>query len=406
MQLRDAASESEGSAIRVQTLGAFTVWRDMECIPQRAWRRKPAALFKALLSARDYRLHRDQVVELLWPDRDPVQADNNLRFTLHRLRTLLDPPNARHSHIARQDHTLILVPSTLEPNSQEQASSPDWLDAARFAADAARALAGQEPDACKAALARYTGVYLPNDRYEDWALSRSEELGRQHLAVLLHYARLIGKSGTREESGSAWQTVLSLDPCHEEAAYTLMRMLGDSGRVSEALRIHAAHAVALRRELAVNPAAAIEKLRARLVAHTTATTADAVSAISALGGAPPAPPSPPRTNLHPAMTSFVGRLAEQTTVRERLRQARLLTLIGIGGSGKTRLALQTAGTLSADFRDGIWLVELATLSDSAGILEQVAAAVSMPGPSTGPSAHGRPDSVSPRSAIVAGTRQL
>jgi non-specific serine/threonine protein kinase len=72
---------------------------------------------------------------------------------------------------------------------------------------------------------------------------------------------------------------------------------------------------------------------------------------------------PARTNLPLALTSFIGREREQGEVQVLLEAARLVTLTGTGGCGKTRLALEVAATLVAAFPDGVWLVELAALAD-------------------------------------------
>ena len=76
----------------------------------------------------------------------------------------------------------------------------------------------------------------------------------------------------------------------------------------------------------------------------------------------PAAQTPP-TNLPAAISDFIGREAELTTVRELLRHNRLVTLVGTGGIGKTRLALEAARASLAEFPDGVWLAELAPLSD-------------------------------------------
>ncbi|HVE91990.1 MAG TPA: tetratricopeptide repeat protein [Actinomycetota bacterium] len=81
-----------------------------------------------------------------------------------------------------------------------------------------------------------------------------------------------------------------------------------------------------------------------------------------------------RTNLPARLSSFIGREAELEKVREMLAGSRLVTLTGVGGCGKTRLALEAAASLSAEFADGVWLVELAGVSDP----DKVAAAVAAP----------------------------
>ena len=72
---------------------------------------------------------------------------------------------------------------------------------------------------------------------------------------------------------------------------------------------------------------------------------------------------PSKNNLPLQLTSFVGREDELRDVKKRLLDTRLLTLTGVGGSGKTRLSLQAAAESAEDFRDGVWLVELAAVSD-------------------------------------------
>jgi predicted ATPase/class 3 adenylate cyclase len=80
----------------------------------------------------------------------------------------------------------------------------------------------------------------------------------------------------------------------------------------------------------------------------------------------------PRTNLPPQATTFVGRQRELESTKQLLEQARLVTLTGPGGTGKTRLALQAAEELAGGFRDGVWLVELAPLTEEALVLPTIA----------------------------------
>jgi predicted ATPase/class 3 adenylate cyclase len=77
-------------------------------------------------------------------------------------------------------------------------------------------------------------------------------------------------------------------------------------------------------------------------------------------------------NLPHALTSFIGRERELSEVRARLATARLLTLTGMGGLGKSRLALEAAARLLDDYPDGVWLVELAALRDPQGVAQALA----------------------------------
>ena len=87
-----------------------------------------------------------------------------------------------------------------------------------------------------------------------------------------------------------------------------------------------------------------------------------------------AEPAAPRHNLPQQLTSFIGREKEIAQVKELLATARLLTLTGAGGCGKTRLAMQVAGDLLESYPDGTWLVELAPLTDP-GLVPQAVANV-------------------------------
>ena len=84
-------------------------------------------------------------------------------------------------------------------------------------------------------------------------------------------------------------------------------------------------------------------------------------------------------NLPTQATTFIGRQRELASAAERLQTTRLLTLTGPGGSGKTRLALRLAGDLLEQYPDGVWLVELAPVTDAAGVAPTVAAAAHVGG---------------------------
>ncbi|MDQ4077260.1 MAG: helix-turn-helix domain-containing protein, partial [Chloroflexota bacterium] len=91
---------------------------------------------------------------------------------------------------------------------------------------------------------------------------------------------------------------------------------------------------------------------------------------------PPAPHATP-TNLSPALTSFIGREQEQAEVRRLLAETRLLTLTGVGGTGKTRLALQVATQLLDAFPDGVFFVNLAPIRDPVLLIPTIAQTVAV-----------------------------
>jgi len=215
-------------------------------------------------------------------------------------------------------------------------------------------------------LALYGGDYLPDDPYADWAAPTRARLRRQYLDLLLHLAALCGACGELDEAEDALRRVLATEPGHEDAAATLMGLLAAAGRRGDALRVYQALATALEDDLAVTPAAEIMALRARLVAQEAAPAGT---------NAPSRQVHPPdRTNLPAPASSFVGRAWEVGDVAELVTHARLVTLTGPGGCGKTRLALEVAATLVDACLDGVWLVELAALADPTLVPRAVAAA--------------------------------
>ena len=81
------------------------------------------------------------------------------------------------------------------------------------------------------------------------------------------------------------------------------------------------------------------------------------------------------TNLPTVRTELIGRTDDVTALMELVERERLVTLTGVGGVGKTRLALGVAAALAAGFADGCWLVELSPVADGEEVLKTVAAAI-------------------------------
>ncbi len=318
--------------------------------------KRVAALFKCLLSAPGHRLTREQAIELIWPEANPALASTNLRTTVHLLRRAL---TSSACVITDGDTISLLAGGTDQPES-------NWLDAEEFERRGKIALEHQDATACRIALDRYMGEYLPSDPYEAWTEPVRGRLHRLWIELLLHLARLSASAGDLDESERSLRRILEDDPVHEEAAGILMSMLSASGRGSEALRVYQSLATMLEKEPEVAPGADIETLRARIAAHHAATL-------------PPISPSSSdtarHTNLPTALTSFVGRDWELTEITNLLAESRLVTLTGPGGCGKTRLALEVATRLLEDRADGVWVVELAGLADPTLVPQVVATAL-------------------------------
>jgi predicted ATPase len=147
--------------VTITLLGGFAAAVDGEPVAEKAWRLKKAReLVKLLALAPEHRLHREQAMDLLWRDRDPAAAANNLHQAVHAARRALDA-----DAIEVRDELLRLHAE---------------VDVERFERAAVDARRAGTPAAFRAALSLYGGELLPENRYEDWAMNRRDELAQLH----------------------------------------------------------------------------------------------------------------------------------------------------------------------------------------------------------------------------------
>jgi predicted ATPase/DNA-binding SARP family transcriptional activator/DNA-binding CsgD family transcriptional regulator len=357
---RSEASRGERpEALRVWLLGGFRVSVGSRTITQDAWRlKKAAALVKLLALTPGHRLHREQIMDILWPDSGRRAASNNLRKTLHGARKVLDP-DAVSRYLVSEDESLVLCPG-----------GNLWVDMEAFEEAAAAARREQSPAAYRVAIELYAGDLLPQDRYEEWAENRREELRQSHLALLIELARLYEERGEYGPAVGELRRVIAQDPTFEEAHVGLMRLYALVGRKGEALSQYERLREILSKQLGTKPGTATRNLHEDVVTGRFPTTS-----------AHPADPSregvsdPTKHNLPAPRDSFVGRERELREVKRELAMTRLLTLTGAGGSGKTRLALEVGRDLVGAYADAVWLTELAGISDGELVPQAVAEAL-------------------------------
>lgn len=358
-RMREAADET----FHIRMLGGFRLSVGDYVVDETTLRlQKAKSLIKLLALAPGHRLGREQALDLLWPDLDPDAAANCFHQTLHAARRALAPGwagDAPTAILRLQNGILALQPP-----------GPLVVDVEEFEAAAAAAMRTQDPTAYEAAVARYTGDLLPDDRYDDWAINRRETLHETYHALLMHLAQLHEARDAWQLAIAALRMVIAGEPAHEEAHAGLMRLYARSGQRHQALRQYALLQAALQRELEVPPQAASQALYQEILTGRFPTDAPSPVAV------PTAHPAAREAhNLPTPLTPLIGRAAERRAVAEALAATRLLTLTGAGGCGKTRLALAVAMELASDYPDGVRLVELAALADPALVPRAVAMAV-------------------------------
>ena len=365
----------QSGAVRIGLLGGFSVSVGERKVDESAWRfRKAASLIKLLALAPGYRLHRERVMDLLWPESDKKAASNNLRQTLHvARRTLHTDPQIASGCLTVSGEQLVMCPH-----------GQLWVDIDAFEEAADTARRSKDGVAYRAAIELYSGELLPEDRYEEWAESRRQELTQTFLSLLVELAGLYEERGAEEDlepAVQALQRVLGEEPTNEEAHVGLMRLYALSGRQGEALRQYGRLSEALSSGFGTEPSASARALREEIAAgRFQAGPVQAAGLPTETAGPPRGETSGGRTghNLPAQRTSFVGREQEMLELKRALAMTRLLTLSGAGGSGKTRLALEVSRDLVGAYPDGVWLVELAPLSEGALVPDAVADALGVP----------------------------
>ena len=381
---RGADSRADGvPALRIRMLGTFEVHCHGHLVPDAAWRGRTARnLVKLLCLAPEQQLHREQLLDRLWPDLEPRAAANNLRSTLHVARRALEPAGTP------TDVTLLASRGSMvalcEGGSVE-------IDVVQFEDAVATATAHPSIPSFQAAAGLYGGDLLPEDRYADWADPRRDILRTSAVAMLTGLAALLAT----ERPGDAivaYRRALTLEPAHEEAHVGLMRIHASIGERQQALTQYELLRKALREELDVEPELASEALYGAILAGQFPARAETRKRPGDRPGATGHLPNP--------LTSFVGRLAELHGIADAFRMTRLVTLAGPGGSGKTRLAIEVGRSITARFPDGVWFVDLSSIVDADHLPQAIASVLGVPEQLERPAIAAVVDHLRPMRALV------
>jgi non-specific serine/threonine protein kinase len=359
--------------LRIHLLGPMRAFDGPSAIklPPRA---RHLSLWAFLLVHRRKATPRDLLAYTFWPDESEAQARLNLRRNIHRLSQMLPSPDPMHPWLLSDRRSL-----------QWNPSSDAWLDVESFESLSA------EPARLAEALELYSADLLEG-LYDEWVFAERERLRDLYVQDLLEMIDRCESTGDHRRAIDFTQRLLRHDPLREETYRSLMRLHARGGDRAGLVQTYNACATVLQRELGVEPSPETVQAYRELLEHRT----------PAAGELSPAtrPRPSARHNLPVLLTSFVGRERELEDVRTLLKANRLLTLTGIGGVGKTRLALALADSVVDLFRDGVWWVDLAPLADPSLMGQAMASAIGLRDQSTRPIVRALADAIRPKAMLV------
>src|SRR5215212_11526726 len=307
---------------RIQLLGSFAVTLDGVTVDVGRWRlRKAKSLVAMLALAPGQRRHREQVLDQLWPDLEPLAAARNLHQTLYVARRALAGDRApRPGPLSIRDEQVVL-----------DNGGPVEVDVLQFELFAKDALATGDVAQLRATADLYAGDLLPELPNADWLTARREELRETHREISVKLATAL-QQGAPEEALVIVTRALESDPVHEGAVRAQMAVLALMGRRSEALARYERLVEDLLDAFGTDPDRQTVVLFRELL---TGSRSDDPTPDGAAG----TERKDTIGHLPTSLTSFIGRDRELVDIQRLIHRARLLTLTGAGGSGKTRLAL-------------------------------------------------------------------
>ena len=340
--------------LELQLMGAPQLSLDNR--PLTASRRVVVALLAYLaiseLEHPQERQTRESLSTLFWSDYIESKALTNLRHTLWEVTKFIG-----EGWILTEHETL-----SLHPDADLK------LDVAQFRSLFTEASKESEPalriPVLAAATRLYRGDFLAGfglknaSGFNEWAFLKSEQLRGEMTAAL---DRLVEDYCTTAQAESALpyaQRLISMDPLNEAAHRQLMQIYVLTDQPAAAIQQYQTLERLLRKELNLDPQPETRELYRKIrkgeLKHVDTGT-----------------PSPPH-NLPVQLTTFIGRDRERDEIGRLLLHHRLVTLIGTGGIGKTRLSLETGRHLLSRYPDGVWFIPLESLTDEKMLVQTAA----------------------------------
>ncbi|WP_410669560.1 BTAD domain-containing putative transcriptional regulator [Amycolatopsis sp. cmx-4-68] len=308
--------------MQIGVLGPFEVRTD-DGVPADVPGARLRGLLIALALEPGHVVPKTALIDWIWGEQPPTDATNALQRLVSRLRKVL--PEGSVDGL---------------PTGYRLAVAPDDVDAVRF--ERLVAQAGDDPRRLREALALWRGAAMQDVGLAESAAFEAAVTRLEGLRLAALEDRFDAETDFGPGVVTELTDLVAAHPVRERLVAALMRALVATGRDSEALRVYERTRETLADELGVDPSPELAALHVALLRGELSRREETR-----------------KTNLRAELTSYVGKDADVGAVRELVAGHRLTTLVGPGGSGKTRLATETARTLVGEHQDGVWLVELA-----------------------------------------------
>jgi predicted ATPase/DNA-binding SARP family transcriptional activator len=334
---------NESEVLKIFTLGDLRILRNEKLMKSIRSRKAQAMMVYLACTSKPHA--REVLADIFWSESSPSQAMSNLRDVIHILRKHLSP----FVDITR--YSIALNPET-----------DVWIDVAELDNTLMSIHEGEETITIETAikieeaLELYQRDFLEGfyiraaQGFEEWLVVERERIRLATLDALLLLVKHLANEANYRKGIHYARRIIELEPLMETGYRHLMRMLASSGRTSEALIQYKACRNVLQKELGVEPSEEAKEIYERLLKGEEL---------------PGAHTGRPRHNLRMPSSKLIGRDEELSQVAGFLEDpaCRLLTLIGVGGIGKSSLSLHAAVAAIDHYPDGVWLVELAAFNE-------------------------------------------
>ncbi|MEV6635710.1 BTAD domain-containing putative transcriptional regulator [Actinoplanes sp. NPDC051470] len=335
--------------LRVTLLGGFEVRRGGSVVPVSGARVRGLLVRLALAGGRV--VGPSALVDALWPDEQPADPVNALQSLVSRVRRSLGAAG-------------VVVQADGGYRLDVESGDVDALRFERLAADGRERLRASDAPGAAALLGEALTLWGEPEVIASVAPAAATRLSQSAVEAVADLAEAELALRRAADAAERLTALLASQPTHERAAALLMDALAAQGRQAEALDRYEQIKRQLADRLGADPGAALRERHVRLL-RTEAVV---------VGGSEPAP-----SNLPAPLTSFIGRDDDVARIDSLLAGGRLVTVVGPGGAGKTRLAVEAARRHRHEYPHGAWLVDLASVTEPAKVGGAVLAAIGLRG---------------------------